>query len=61
MALTDIHFQEGEAQDFITEIPVGTSNSAVDILVEDDSSQYLLVETPLVTGGGGSNIFIMSE
>jgi hypothetical protein len=62
MALTDIHFQEGEGMDFITEIPVGASHPAGDILIEDDSSQFMLVETPLVTGGGGgSNIFIMSE
>jgi hypothetical protein len=62
MALTDIHFQEGESMDFIVERAVGTSNPAVDILVEDTGSQFLLVETPLViAGGGGGNIFIMSE
>ncbi len=61
MALTDINFQEGEGMAFVTEIPVGTSNPAQDILVEDSGSQFLLLETPLVTGGGGGNIFIMSE
>ena len=60
MALTDIHFQEGEAMDFITEIPAGTSNPALDILLEDGGSQYLLTEVPAASSGG-SNIFIMSE
>jgi hypothetical protein len=60
MALTDIHFQEGESMDFITEIPAGTSNPALDILLENGGSQYLLNEIPEVVGGG-SNIFIMSE
>jgi hypothetical protein len=61
MALTDVNYQEGEGMDFICEIPVGTSNPPQDILLEDSGSQYLLMETPLVTGGGGGNIFIMSE
>lgn len=60
MALTDINFQEGEAMDFIVEIPTGTSNPASDILIEDGGSQFFLLETPVVTNSG-SNIFIMSE
>lgn len=59
MALTDIHFQEADVQDFIVEIPVGTLESPVDIIFEPSSSQYLVME--LVLSGGGGNIFIMSE
>lgn len=58
MALTDINFQEAEAQGFIVEIPVGTLESPIDILFEP-SSQYLVME--LTLAGGGGNIFIMSE
>lgn len=63
MALTDINFQEGDGMDLVIEIPVGTSNPAEDIIIEGDGSQYLLLETPLIVdqGGGGGNIFIMSE
>ncbi|MDD5165171.1 MAG: hypothetical protein PHG25_01355 [Candidatus Pacebacteria bacterium] len=61
MALTDINFQEGDGQDFTLEVPTGISNPALDILVESSGAQYLLMETPLITGGGGGNIFIMSE
>ncbi len=59
MALTDVHAQSGEGMDFIVEVPVGTLNAPVDILIETNSEQYPLLETPLVTGGGG-NVFIMS-
>ncbi len=60
MALTDIHFQEGEKQDFILEIPSAVySGSLTDILVEPRSTQYPVLEVPEVTGGG--NIFIMSD
>lgn len=63
MALTDVNFQEGEGMDFIAEIPAGTSNPPEDIMMESSGSQYLLMETPLIVnqGGGGGNIFIMSE
>lgn len=60
MALTDINFQAGEGQDFIIEIPNTTfTGNLADVLAESNSSQFLLLEIPLVTGGG--NIFIMSE
>ncbi|MBP6857851.1 MAG: hypothetical protein KBC11_01525 [Candidatus Pacebacteria bacterium] len=60
MALTDINFQEGEGQDFITEFPfIAYVGSVNDILVEANGTQYLLLEAPEKTGGG--NIFIMSE
>ena len=62
MALTDINFQEGDRQDFMLEVPVGTLGTPNDILVENNTTRYLELETPLiVTGGGGGNIFIMSE
>jgi len=60
MALTDINFQEGDRMDFISEIPADTLHAPLDILIENSGTQYLLLETPLVTGGAGS-IFIMSE
>lgn len=59
MALTDIDFNETEGQDFIIETPVGTLNAPDDIVVEEDSAGYLLLETPLVTGGG--DIFIIND
>lgn len=60
MALDDINFQEGEGQDFISEI-IDTVYSGVltDALVESNGGQFPVVEIPSVTGGG--NIFIMSE
>lgn len=63
MALTDINFQEGDRQDMMIEINTGASNSPTDILIENSGTQYLLLETPLIVnqGGGGGNIFIMSE
>ncbi len=60
MALTDIHFQEGEGQDFLIEAPAHTYIGVLlDIVIEALSIQYPVSEIPLVTGGG--NIFIMSE
>ncbi len=56
MALEDINYQE-----FIIEIPSAVyAGSLNDILVEASSTQYLLLEAPTITGGGG-NVFIMSE
>lgn len=61
MALTDINFQEGEGQDFIVEVPAASySGVLTDITVEPSGSQYLLVETPQVSGGG-DNIFVISD
>lgn len=59
MAFTDINFQEGDGQDFIVEIPQGTLNSPLDILVETNGTLCLL-ETPLVNGGAG-DVFIMLD
>jgi len=62
MALTDINFQEGEGQDFITELPsVLYAGILDDVLVESSGTQYLVLETPEIVGGSGGNIFIMSE
>jgi len=60
MALTDVNFQEGDGMDFVIEVPAGTLGTPTDILMETDGT-LLLLEAPLVEGGGGGNIFIMSE
>jgi hypothetical protein len=61
MALTDINFQKGEIQDYVLELPTASYVGSVnDILTEHSSTQFPVLEAPLVTGGG-SNIFIMSE
>lgn len=62
MALTDIHFQQGEGRAMIVEIPtIVYSGYVSDILIENSSGKYLVLEAPLGTGSGGGNIFIMSE
>lgn len=62
MALTDIDFQEGEGQDFIVELPVGTLNAPVDILIETESAGYPVLEAPeIVDQGGGGNVFIIND
>lgn len=63
MAILDILAQSGDAQDFILEIPAGNGAYVPnDILIESDGN-FLCSETPLIVdqGGGGGNIFIMSE
>lgn len=61
MAVNDILAQSGDSQDFVMEIPAGNgSNTPSDILIESDDA-LLVSEVPEVTGGGGGNIFIMSE
>ncbi len=61
MALEDILAQAGDGQDFIVELPVGNSAyRPADILVETDGS-LLCVETPLITPGGGGNIFVICD
>ncbi len=63
MALNDIQFPEGDRQDMMLEISTGGDTIPTDILIENSGTQYLLLETPLIVdqGGGGGNIFIMSE
>lgn len=61
MALTDIDFQEGEGQDFIVEFALGTLGTPVDIVTEESGGQYPVLEVPLVTGGGGDEIFILND
>ena len=59
MALDDVVFQEGEIQDFTVEIAAGTLFAPVDILFENESSQYPVQEIIPVASVG--SIFIMSE
>jgi hypothetical protein len=62
MALLDVSFNAGEGQDFILELPTRVANSVTDILIEASATEILVLETPLIVdGGGGGNIFIMSE
>ncbi len=62
MAITDILAPSGDSEDFIVEIPAGNGSYVPnDALIETDGS-FLCVEIPeVVDGGGGGNIFIMSE
>lgn len=62
MALYDILAQKGDGQDFIVEIPVGNSSYTPDDILLGTNGVPLLSEIPVVIpGGGGGNIFIMSE
>lgn len=62
MAINDILAQSGDAQDFILEIPAGNGAYVPsDILVETDGSYFCSEIPEVVGGGGGGNIFIMSE
>ena len=45
MAIDDIVFNEGEPRDFIVEIPLGSLNAPVDILVETDGT-LIMSELP---------------
>ena len=61
MAILDILPPAGDTQDFIVEIPVGkAAYTPADILIESEDAP-ICNEIPVVTGGGGGNIFIMSE
>lgn len=63
MAITDILAPSGDAQDFILEIPAGNASfTPADTLIETDGS-FVCTEVPEIIdgGGGGGNIFIMSE
>jgi hypothetical protein len=53
MALTDVNFQEGEGGDFMVVRTPGTQYAPTDIDVEESGAQYIILETPLITGGGG--------
>lgn len=56
MALTDIHFQEGEGQDFILEVPSATYTGVLsDITVEPGGSQFPMME---ITAG---KIYILQD
>ncbi|MBP6948675.1 MAG: hypothetical protein KBC41_02225 [Candidatus Pacebacteria bacterium] len=57
MALNDIHFQEAEGQDFVVEFPTGVLYSPLDILIDEESDRYLVMET----SQSGGDIFIMND
>lgn len=63
MALNDVNFNNGDGQNFIVEVPLGTLNNPLDILIETNGN-LLLYEIPLVSGGpvvsGGetSSVFV---
>lgn len=58
MALTDIHFQEGDNQYFVVEIPTGLLNAPADIMADSGPSEPVH-ELTAETGGG--DIFIIGE
>lgn len=63
MAFSDILTQVGDGQDYIVEISTGNSGyTPSDIIIETDGN-FLCSEIPVIVneGGGGGNIFIMSE
>jgi hypothetical protein len=61
MASTDILAQAGDGQDFILEIPVGNGSYVPNDALIETGGEILCAEVPVVVGGGGGNIFIMSE
>ena len=61
MALTDIDFAVGDNQNFLVELPVGTLNAPVDIVIEEGSDRYPILETPVVEGNGDGDIFIIND
>lgn len=62
MASIDIVAQKGDGQDFILEIPAGNSSYTPSDILLGEGGVPLLSEIPVVVaGGGGGNIFIMSE
>ncbi len=59
MAVTDIDFSEGEAQDFLVEVVPGTLNAPTDILIETSGESYPVQE---ISGSSeGDSIFIMVD
>lgn len=64
MAITDILGQSGDVQDFILELPAGNATYTPDDTLVEPNGAIICTETPLIVdqgGGGGGNIFIMSE
>jgi hypothetical protein len=61
MAITDIDFSEGDIQDFLVEIPLGSLNAPVDIMGESASDRYLVTEIALPSGSGDGDIFIIND
>ncbi len=59
MALSDINFQEGEGMAFLLEIEPGPLSAAEDFLTGDKNGA--MIGEIAGQGGGGNNIFIMSE
>lgn len=63
MASLDILAQPGDSQDFIVEIPAGNASYVPNDILLQSNGALLCSEVPAVVneGGGGGNIFIMSE
>ena len=62
MASVDILAQTGDGQDFIVEIPAGNAGYVPSDILVGTGEDFLCTEiTIVVAGGGGGNIFIMSE
>ncbi len=63
MASLDILAESGDGQSFVVEIPIGNASYVPNDILLQSSGALLCVEVPAVVneGGGGGNIFIMSE
>lgn len=62
MAINDILSPAGDAQDFVVEIPSGNASYTPNDVLLGSNGAFLITEIPeVVDGGGGGNIFIMSE
>lgn len=61
MAIIDILAQLGDGQDFILEIPTGNAGYTPSDFLLGSNGAIFCSEVPAVVGGGGGNIFIMSE
>jgi hypothetical protein len=61
MAITDILSQTGDIQAFILEIPNGNGAYLPEDILINNSDPIMCTEIPETVGGGGGNIFIMSE
>lgn len=61
MALADIVAQSGDGQDFVLELPAGNANYVPSDVLLGAGGAFLCAEIPVVTSGGGGNIFVICD